>query len=58
MKTLKFGAEGYFVEWNGEFWQTVFPAEEAHLTQLHGSIEDALAYFAQVKPGVMPEVIR
>ncbi len=37
-------AEGYFVEHNGEQWQSVFPSAEAHLSQLHVTVADAIVY--------------
>lgn len=49
--------EIYCVEWNGEVYQSVFPSAESHLSQLHTSTEDALSYFAEVKPGVVPEIL-
>lgn len=36
--------EIYCIEHNGDCWQSVFPTREAHLSQLHVTIEDALAY--------------
>lgn len=48
--------QGYFIEWNGE-WQSVFPEAEAELSQFHSSLEDAQAYFAEVKLGVEPEIL-
>lgn len=44
--------EGYFVEWNGEDWQSVFPSAESELSQLHANPMDAVLYILQVKPGV------
>lgn len=49
--------EGYFVEWDGEYYRSVFPSSEAELAQLHTTVEDALEYFAEVKPGVHVEVL-
>lgn len=49
--------EGYFVEWNGECYQSVFPSSESELSQLHVTVEDALDYFSDVKPGVAVEVL-
>lgn len=34
----------FHIEHNGDCWQSVFPEALAHLSQLHTSIEDALAY--------------
>jgi hypothetical protein len=36
--------QGYFIEHNGDCWQSVFPAWQAELSQLHTTIEDALSY--------------
>lgn len=36
--------EGYFVEHNGDCWQSVFPQAEANKSQLHGDVADAFAY--------------
>jgi hypothetical protein len=36
--------QGYFIEWNGDCWQSVFPEHEAHYSQLHESVADALDY--------------
>ena len=49
--------EGYFIEYNGDYWQSVFPSAEAEFSQLHTSVEDALAYFKEVKPNISPEVV-
>jgi hypothetical protein len=49
--------EGYFVEFNGEFYQSVFPSGESELSQPHTTVEDALEYIAEVKPGVVVEFI-
>lgn len=39
--------EGYYIEHNGDCWQSVFPEKEAHLSQLHDTIGDALEYFRE-----------
>jgi len=39
--------EGYFIEWNGEHFQSVFPECEAANSQIHSSIEDALLYMKE-----------
>ena len=39
--------QGYFVEHNGDCWQSVFPANEANKSQLHTTIIDALDYMVQ-----------
>jgi hypothetical protein len=36
--------EGYFVEYNGECWQSVFPSCYADMSSLHLTIDDALDY--------------
>lgn len=36
--------EGYFVEFNGEFYQSVFPTKESEKSQLHYDLVDALNY--------------
>lgn len=50
-------AVGYYIEWNGDCWQSVFPRNELELSELHTSVEDARAYFAEVKPGITPIII-
>jgi hypothetical protein len=35
--------QGYFVEWNGDCWQSVFPESEARKSQLHQTWKDAVA---------------
>lgn len=50
--------EGYYIEHNGDCWQSVFPAAESALSQLHISINDALAYFKEVKPEITPEILK
>lgn len=41
--------EGYFIEWNGEHYQSVFPSNEAENSELHTTLNDALYYMTQVK---------
>lgn len=48
--------EGYYIEHNGEFWQSVFPSEEAHKSQCHTNINDALAYMRD-ECGIEPSKI-
>ncbi len=48
--------QGYFIEHNGEFWQSVFPSNESTKSQLHTSVDDAFAYMA-FEQGVDPEAI-
>lgn len=38
----------YFVEHNGDCWQTVFPEPEAEKSQLHPSIQEAADYFLEL----------
>jgi hypothetical protein len=49
--------EGYFVEHNGDCWQSVFPSAEASKSQLHMTISDALSYMHR-ECGVPMERIR
>ena len=37
-------SEGFYVEWGGEYYQSVFPSSMSELSQLHTSIEDAVEY--------------
>lgn len=48
--------EVYCVECVGDIYQSVFPSAESELSQLHSTVQDALAYFQEVKPGVSVEV--
>lgn len=52
----KLEKEGYFVEWNGECFQSVFPSPEAAKSKLHTCVADALDYMTD-ECGVDPEVI-
>lgn len=36
--------EHYYVEHNGDCWQSVFPTAEAAKSQLHVTVSDALDY--------------
>ena len=47
---------GYYIEHNGEFWQSVFPIEEADKSQLHTDVDDAFAYMVY-ECGVEPTSI-
>lgn len=38
------GGEGYFVEFNDDTWQSVFPTDEAAQSSLHVGPADALEY--------------
>ena len=58
MNTLQNDEEEiYCVEWDGEVYRSVFPSVESDLSQSHTTVEDALNYFAEVKPGVVPEIL-
>ena len=37
----------YFIEHNGENWQSVFPAAESAKSQVHADADDALLYMVQ-----------
>lgn len=37
-------SDGYYVEFNGDLYQSVFPAHEAVKSQLHLTTDDALSY--------------
>lgn len=37
-------SEGYYVEWNGDCWQSVFPSAAADKSQLHVTVDEALVY--------------
>jgi hypothetical protein len=41
---IKSTADGYFVEQNGDCWQSVFPMAEASKSQLHATTADAVLY--------------
>ena len=38
--------EGYFIEWTGDNYQSVFKTHEADKSQLHTTIQDAFDYMA------------
>jgi hypothetical protein len=40
-------SEGYFIEHNGDTWQSVFPSAESSRSQLHTSVQDALDYMVK-----------
>jgi len=40
--------ERYWVEHNGDCWQSVFPEEQAELSQLHETVQDAIEYIQEV----------
>jgi hypothetical protein len=39
--------EGYYVEHNGDCWQSVFPSKEARQSALHTTVDDALTYMIE-----------
>lgn len=45
--------ESYFIEHNGDCWQSVFPADASHLSQLHETVQDAVEYFRE--RGILPQ---
>ena len=47
----------YFIEFNGEVWQSVFPAEYSDKSQLHPDADDALFYMV-TECGVPADCIR
>ncbi len=47
----------YFIEHNGEQWQSIFPATEADKSQLHSDPDDAFTYM-HYECGVPAEAIR
>lgn len=49
--------ERYFVEHNGDCWQSVFPASENEKSQLHPTSVEALDYMC-CECGVPPDAIR
>lgn len=40
--------QGFFIEWNGDHWQSVFPERLAHNSQNHDSVQDAVDYFREL----------
>ena len=50
-------ADHYFIEWNGDCWQSVFPAWCAEQSQLHTDVEDAVDYMTH-ECGVDRELIK
>lgn len=48
--------QGYFIEFNGEFYQSVFPENEAENSQLHWELPDALKYMI-LECGIKEELI-
>jgi hypothetical protein len=41
---IKSTSEGFYIEHNGDCWQSVFPSDLAEFSQLHTTMEDALGY--------------
>ena len=35
----------YYLEYNGEFWQSVFPPKESDKSNLHVTLKDGIKYF-------------
>lgn len=48
--------EGYYIEHNGDCWQSVFPAAEAEKSQLHPDPMDAFNYM-HIECGVPADAI-
>ena len=48
--------EKYYIEWNGEIWQSVFKTPEAEKSQLHTTLDDAFAYMRD-ECGVTEDII-
>jgi hypothetical protein len=40
--------EKYYLEYNGEQWQSVFPTKEAENSQLHNTLKDGIEYFREL----------
>lgn len=47
----------HFVEHNGDCWQSVFPIEHSHKSQLHTTTKDAIDYMVD-ECGVDPDEIK
>jgi hypothetical protein len=47
----------YFIQHNGDHWQSIFPAVESDKSQLHTDADDAFAYM-HYECGVPAEAIR
>lgn len=50
--------EGYYVEWNGDCWQSVFPTSLAECSQLHSTVDDACLYMRSVVDGLDEITVR
>ncbi len=48
--------EVYCVEHNGDCWQSVFPSDQAELSQLHVTVDDAISYMTKER-GISIDVI-
>lgn len=48
--------QGYFIEFNGENYESVFPENESEKSQLHYDLPDALEYMI-LECGVKEELI-
>ncbi len=48
--------ENYYVEFTGEFYQSVFPKNESDKSQLHTTKQDAIDYIVQ-ESGVYPTIL-
>lgn len=46
----------FYVEHNGDQWQSVFPPFDAELSQLHATAQDAVAYIKEQFPDAEPIV--
>ena len=50
--------EGYFVEWQGDNWQSVFPSHQSDFSQLHVTFKDALVWIQECVGDVPVEVLK
>ena len=48
--------QGYFVEFTGEYFQSVFPEHESDVSQLHDTAQNAVNYIVQ-QTGVYPTIL-
>ena len=39
--------QGYFIEHNGDCWQSVFPSWESEKSSLHVEVKDAIDYMVE-----------
>lgn len=49
--------EGYYIEYNGEYYQSVFPSGESEKSYPHTSVKDALNYMVN-ECGIKREQIK